>query len=95
MSSRVVLLVLLASASLALGYARLHIEVRDDGRGLGEREENEAARFGIMGMRERVQALNGELELSSAGGEGLSVQARIPVAAADPAAPPAEPVESA
>jgi two-component system sensor histidine kinase UhpB len=73
----------------------IELSVRDDGRGLGEREENEAARFGIMGMRERVQALNGVLELTSGEGEGLSVHARIPVAATDSDAPPARPVESA
>jgi two-component system sensor histidine kinase UhpB len=71
----------------------IELMVRDDGKGLGEREESEAARFGVMGMRERVQALDGELELTSGAGEGLTVRARIPAGAgAEPAqARPAEP----
>jgi hypothetical protein len=35
-----------------------------------------------MGMRERVQALQGEFELSSSAGGGLTVHARIPLEAA-------------
>jgi hypothetical protein len=60
----------------------LEVLVRDNGRGLGERNANEAARFGLMGMRERVQALNGEFELLTQPGAGLSVRARIPLARA-------------
>ena len=72
----------------------IELDVRDDGKGLGEREESEAARFGVMGMRERVQALDGELELTSSAGEGLTVHARIPVAASA-STTPARPVEPA
>jgi PAS domain S-box-containing protein len=71
----------------------VELSVRDDGKGLGEREESEAARFGVMGMRERVQALHGELELASSAGGGLTVHARIPLATAD--APATRSVESA
>jgi signal transduction histidine kinase len=70
----------------------IELSVRDDGKGLGEREESEAARFGIMGMRERVQALNGELDLASGAGGGLTVHVRIPAASAPT---PGRPVESA
>ena len=49
----------------------LEVVVRDNGRGLGERNANEAARFGLMGMRERVQALRGEFELATQPGDGL------------------------
>ena len=52
----------------------LEVLVRDNGTGLGERNANEAARFGLMGMRERVQALNGEFELRRQPGAGLSVR---------------------
>jgi PAS domain S-box-containing protein len=58
----------------------LEVVVEDNGRGLGERNANEAARFGLLGMRERVQALHGEFELVSRTGGGLSVRARIPLA---------------
>jgi two-component system sensor histidine kinase UhpB len=58
----------------------LEVVVRDNGHGIGERDTAEAARFGLLGMRERVQALNGEFELLSRPGEGLRVRARIPLA---------------
>ena len=57
----------------------LEVVVQDNGRGLGERNANEAARFGLMGMRERVQALHGEFELTAQPGVGLTVRARIPL----------------
>lgn len=60
----------------------IEVLVRDNGKGLGERNESEAARFGLMGMRERVEGLDGEFEVQSRSGEGLSVRACIPLAAA-------------
>ena len=59
--------------------ALVRISVSDNGKGLGERNESESARFGLMGMRERVQALNGEFHLESRPGEGLRVTALIPI----------------
>ncbi|HTS53292.1 MAG TPA: ATP-binding protein, partial [Burkholderiales bacterium] len=57
----------------------IHVSVCDDGKGLGERSESESARFGLMGIRERVQALNGEFALESRPAQGLKVSASIPV----------------
>src|SRR5262249_49147680 len=75
----------------------IELVVRDDGKGLGDRAESEAARFGVMGMRERVQALHGELELTSNPGAGLTVRGTVPVASATSTDQPASsrPVESA
>jgi hypothetical protein len=58
---------------------RVDVMVRDNGKGLGERNETEAARFGLMGMRERVQALGGKFELDSRPGGGVRVWASIPL----------------
>jgi PAS domain S-box-containing protein len=57
----------------------LYLSVADDGKGLGEGNESETARFGLMGIRERVQALHGEFRLESRPGEGLRVSAAIPI----------------
>ena len=73
----------------------IQLSVRDDGKGLGEGGESEAARFGVMGMRERVQALNGELELTSSQGEGLIVRATIPVVGTADEVATSRPVASA
>ena len=59
----------------------VNVSVADNGKGLGERNESESARFGLMGMRERVQALGGEFQLDSRPGNGLTVTASIPVRA--------------
>jgi two-component system, NarL family, sensor histidine kinase DevS len=67
------------------------VAVRDDGQGF------ESARgdggFGLVGMRERIALVHGELEVTSAPGEGTRIVARIPLerrpAAATPSATPA------
>jgi glucose-6-phosphate-specific signal transduction histidine kinase len=57
----------------------IRIAVRDDGRGmdLGARRSG----LGLVGLRERVEALNGRLSLSSAPGRGMEVVALLPVPA--------------
>jgi signal transduction histidine kinase len=59
----------------------LRIEVRDDGVG--------GARFtgstGLLGLRDRAAAMNGELHVESPPGEGTVVAAMLPVAAAQAA----------
>jgi two-component system, NarL family, sensor histidine kinase UhpB len=61
--------------------AALEVMVRDNGKGLGERNESDLSRFGLLGMRERVEALGGRFEIDSAPGEGVRVRATIPVPA--------------
>jgi signal transduction histidine kinase len=56
--------------------------VRDNGKGIAQRDESEATRFGLMGMRERVQAFDGVFEIDNRPGEGVTVTAVIPVSAA-------------
>lgn len=55
------------------------VTVRDNGKGFAQQFEREATRFGLIGMRERVQALDGEFRIDSAPGEGVTVTAVIPV----------------
>ena len=43
---------------------RLILEVKDNGRGITEEETRGAKAFGLIGMRERVLALKGELAIS-------------------------------
>jgi signal transduction histidine kinase len=57
----------------------LRVQVRDNGRGLEQRVAAETARFGLMGMRERVQALGGHFDISGSPGEGALVDALIPI----------------
>lgn len=58
----------------------LRVRVHDNGRGLEGSDATAGGRFGLMGMRERVQAFGGSLDISSGGpGLGLLVEAVIPV----------------
>jgi PAS domain S-box-containing protein len=59
------------------------VRVQDDGRGLGSGGASGGARFGLLGMRERVQAFGGSLEISGAPGEGVTVRAVLPLAGAE------------
>jgi signal transduction histidine kinase len=52
------------------------VAVRDDGTGFEPGAGS--GRFGLSGMRERVQLADGELEITSAPGEGTQVFARLP-----------------
>jgi two-component system, NarL family, sensor histidine kinase UhpB len=58
----------------------LRVTVRDNGKGLGQGSGRETARFGLMGMRERVQALNGEFSIETQEGRGVTVVAILPIA---------------
>ena len=61
----------------------LVVHVRDDGRGLAQAAAQGSGRFGVAGMRERVQALGGSFAISGAAGEGVTVRAVLPVASAE------------
>ncbi len=63
------------------------VRVQDDGRGLEPSGGHDSARFGLVGMRERVQAFGGSFEISGAPGEGVVVRAVLPLAGAVRAAP--------
>lgn len=55
------------------------IIVKDDGKGFDLSEKKEQS-FGLVGMRERVDMLEGELKIDSSPGEGTIVTIRIPIA---------------
>ena len=55
----------------------LEIAVHDQGAGF-ETHEASPAGYGLQGMRERVQALGGEMHIRSSPGVGTTVQIRIP-----------------
>jgi signal transduction histidine kinase len=54
------------------------LEVGDDGVGLGAAPHSGSLRFGVRGMRERVEALGGTLTLGPRTEGGTVVRARIP-----------------
>ncbi|WP_421569987.1 sensor histidine kinase [Stenotrophomonas sp. PD6] len=60
----------------------LSMQVRDDGRGDVQADGN-----GLTGMRERVAALRGTLQVTSPRGQGTTVTVHVPLPAATTAAP--------
>jgi signal transduction histidine kinase len=55
----------------------LDIAVCDDGRGF----DTDASRRGLQGMRDRVEAIGGRLQVTSAPGAGTTVRVRLPTVA--------------
>lgn len=63
---------------LSSDHDLLQIRIRDDGVGFAK-DESRARSFGLLGMRERVVALQGTFSISSAPGAGCEVVACIPL----------------
>jgi two-component system sensor histidine kinase UhpB len=56
--------------------------VRDNGRGIEAADQDKRGAFGLLGIRERVMLLGGEVAIKGEPGHGSEVRARIPLAAA-------------
>jgi two-component system, NarL family, sensor histidine kinase DevS len=54
----------------------VYLTVRDDGKGFDPNADTDG--FGLLGMRERVELLNGQVEIDSAPGRGAIVKASFP-----------------
>src|SRR5437868_4505160 len=69
-----------ASAEVTVAYepAIVVVEVTDDGRGPVAGSQGDANGHGIAGMRERVKAVGGELEVGARNGRGFRVRATMP-----------------
>ena len=57
----------------------LTLSVRDDGRGITEKEKNNLLSFGIAGMRERAEVFDGKLKIYGSLRHGTTLYARIPL----------------
>lgn len=66
----------LATVRLSYGGAELEVRVHDDGTGTGEPGHGG---HGLVGMRERVAVLGGDLETGRVPGGGFQVVARLPI----------------
>jgi two-component system sensor histidine kinase UhpB len=69
------------SVSLVAGPGELLLTVADDGKGASDVDLGKAGRFGIRGMRERIESLGGSVAFATLTTGGLSVQVRVPLTA--------------
>jgi PAS domain S-box-containing protein len=54
------------------------LRVRDNGRGITEEETTGLRSLGLIGMRERVQLIGGQVEISGTAGRGTTLTVRVP-----------------
>ncbi len=57
----------------------LHLEVRDNGRGISAAEQEKKGSFGLVGIRERVYMLDGRVDIKGTPGHGTRIAASIPL----------------
>jgi PAS domain S-box-containing protein len=56
----------------------IELEVRDDGRGITERERRNTHSLGLLGMKERALLVGGNVTIRGAQGRGTTVTVRVP-----------------
>lgn len=85
---------------LTLSYMdeEVALDVRDDGRGFDTAKapapDTTPGGFGLIAMRERIEALSGTLEIESEARTGTAISARVPFRAADAPAPATKTVDA-
>jgi signal transduction histidine kinase len=67
--------------SLRADGGQLILSVADDGCGFNPAAVSAGEHFGLVGMRERVAALHGTLDIDSAAGEGTRITVHLPLPA--------------
>ena len=68
------------NVSLSIEEERVVLDIRDDGTGFSPPSDwhdlPEEDHYGLLGMRERAEAIGAELDIESAPGDGTQVQLR-------------------
>jgi PAS domain S-box-containing protein len=67
-----------ARIRMSVRDGQLRLRVEDDGRGFDPSTQKETT-YGLAGMRERVERLNGEIDVWAAPGEGTQMAAGLPL----------------
>ena len=68
------------NVTVALNRADSHlvISIQDDGRGIEGSDMEKSSSFGLLGMRERVLGLHGDISISG-GGDGTRIDIMLPL----------------
>jgi len=62
----------------------LHLKVEDNGRGIQEKEFESPKSLGLLGLRERVLAFGGSIDVRGQEGRGTCVSVSIPTEVPQP-----------
>ena len=57
----------------------LVMEIRDNGKGISEKQIADSQSFGLIGMKERVYPFDGKFSIQGVKGKGTTVTVRVPV----------------
>ena len=69
----------LVALRLYRDHQQLIVEIRDNGRGIGDSDLHKPKSFGLRGIRERVRSLNGELSISPGEQGGTHIVLSLPL----------------
>ena len=69
--------------SLRLVDEQVELLIADNGRGFDVSEPRDTSAFGLVGMRERVYLVSGDIDIDSAPGRGTAIRVTIPVGSGD------------
>ncbi|RPH55155.1 MAG: hypothetical protein EHM89_17625 [Acidobacteria bacterium] len=67
------------TVSLQSAGDKFMMEVRDDGRGITEKEIRDLKSIGLTGMRERAFAMGGSLTITGTRGKGTTINLCVPL----------------
>jgi PAS domain S-box-containing protein len=68
-----------ASAELDVHKKQVTLSITDDGKGFEVGESDDKKTLGLLGMKERVLMMNGELEIKSEPGKGTTIIIKVPI----------------
>ena len=57
----------------------LELNFSDDGQGMDLKKVDQTKNFGLLGMQERIQSLNGSFELISKKNQGTQILISVPI----------------
>jgi len=66
------------SVSVDFAPAGVRVAIRDDGQGFDSSSPPPPGHFGLMGMQERIHALQGEIQIDSQPGRGSHITIEVP-----------------
>ena len=62
-----------------MGKASVELKIQDNGKGITAEQISDPQSFGLIGIRERVQSMNGETVIQGTPKKGTKVLIKIPL----------------